>query len=289
MKAFYSEPRLNSYAAILQIHERDVIQAHHWNTAICSSLYPVLQAFELTLRNAINNAAFTSDLSPYKRDNWWFETIATEVQNKKIRQMNPSTRRKWLNRDNRTRNSRLGYFEKNVESARRLLADQRRPVTASAVLSRQSFGFWVGMLDKDFEDRNNNQRFLWPHLLNEVFPNAPVTINISVLQAKAYEIKNLRNRISHHEPIWKFFNLDSNNNIDYNSPVIGVDACIKILRSHYNAILEYIEWMSKDSYKELTNSGLCDQFEFLCSIDGFHHFLDKSRRSPISERLVVEK
>ncbi len=285
MKKIYSQPRLDSYTQLLNITPKQIINAHHWNSRLCASLYPILQTFELTLRNAIDNAVYTSDNSFYKGDEWWFEKIATVVQDAKIRRMTSSVKRHWLDDRGRRIRGKFGYFEGNIKKARNILREHRRQQTSGAVLSRQSFGFWVGMLDNDFLDIRD-EKLLWPNLLSDVFPNAEITVNISTLSKKAKEIKDLRNRISHHEPIWKFFEIKANGQPNYSSPISGIEPSLSRLREHYNSIMEYIKWMSVKAYEEVQHSGFSRDFEKLCSLEGFKTHINKRKSSAIRGRLL---
>ena len=168
MKDIYSQPRLKTYSNFLYLSDQEAIYAHHWNTKLSASLFPILQTFELTLRNSINRAVIQSDLSHYQNDVWWFQHLTTNIQDAKIRRMNPAKKAEWLRANGQRK--RYSYFEQNIHRAKRELSNQNRNVTPDSVLSRQTFSFWTKMLTDDFSDPGTKLK-LWPNLLPEVFPN----------------------------------------------------------------------------------------------------------------------
>jgi hypothetical protein len=268
----------------LGLTPKEAILAHHWNARLCATLYPILQIFELTLRNSIDNAVCTSIRSNYKGDGWWFEKMATVVQDKKIRKMTSSTRKSWVDVQGKRLHWKFGYFESNIRKAKKVLREQSRSVNPGAVMSNQAFGFWVGMLDEDFQDIRT-KKLLWPNLLNDVFPNATVSLNLVILSEKAKDIKDLRNRISHHEPVWKFFETKSDGTLDYTTPIRGIESSLHQLRQRYDSIMEYIRWMSVKAYNEIHDAGLSQDFEYLCTKKELDNHLNQKNVSTIKRRL----
>jgi hypothetical protein len=62
-----TEKRLDSYANVFQYTDDiELVGAYLWNTHVCSSLYPLLTAAEVTLRNSIDSA-----LSQNIGHFWW--------------------------------------------------------------------------------------------------------------------------------------------------------------------------------------------------------------------------
>ena len=133
-----------------------------WNTILSESLYPVLQAIEVTLRNSIHDAA-----SNQFGDKLWFDSIIAVKD------------------------------QKPLEEVKSKLTLERKPVTPGRVVAGLSFGFWVSLFWRRYDG------ILWPKLLSQVFPNIPRRVRTRrQILIKLDAIRKLRNRVSHHEPIW---------------------------------------------------------------------------------------
>lgn len=69
--------------------------------------------------------------------------------------------------------------------------------TTVKVVAGLSFGFWTEALKPDFDAA------LWNDCFEETFPHLPQMETRASLLEKASSVVELRNRISHHEPIFK--------------------------------------------------------------------------------------
>jgi len=76
--------------------------------------------------------------------------------------------------------------------AKKAVADAKKPVTAPRVIAKINFGFWVRLTASTYEKR------LWVPHLHKVFP---VRMVRSLLYKRLHNIKDLRNKIAHHERI----------------------------------------------------------------------------------------
>ncbi len=64
------------------------------------------------------------------------------------------------------------------------------------MVAELTFGFWITLLDRRYE------RVLWPRLLRSAFPHMPAAIRQRQTLSKRFDdIRKLRNRVFHHEPI----------------------------------------------------------------------------------------
>lgn len=141
---------------------------YFWNISLCESLYPALDAFEVTLRNAIHHAAtflYGTEM--------WFDLTGI---------------------------LKLGQ-PKQIHLAKQALRSQRKPLTAGRIIAELRFGFWTSLLSGPY-----HSTFWMPHqarLLKAVFPNMT---NVQRVRTEMYrrcdDIRLLRNRVFHYEPIW---------------------------------------------------------------------------------------
>ncbi|MGI2040164.1 Abi family protein [Shewanella frigidimarina] len=280
MKEFISTPRLSTYKSLLKLKtDEHALRAYYWNKALSGALYPALQALEVTLRNALNEAVKNAHSGNYVNEDWWFEHIAKDVQDTKIRKMHANKSKHWIKADGNggVKRKKHSYFEQQVLKVQKDLRNEgRTPIRHDDVLSRLMFGFWCGLLGSDFEDVTN-KTLLWPNLLGDVFPNTPKNPKRIRIEKSLNRIKDLRNRLSHHEPIWKFYHLLPDGSSDYTKPIGGLTASLALLEKSYDDILEFIRWISQDRYDAFVDAKLDIEFRKLCTSDGFYSYVDKSK------------
>ncbi len=199
-----SEQRLVGYGAVGGVLTPAVLANYYWNVALCEALYPSLHCVEVTLRNSIHSAATASFGSPM-----WFAMAAPVLV------------------DNRN-----GYpAEEQIvrDAMQRLMATGRIP-TDGDVVAALDFGFWTALFKAEYE------QILWRRrgFMKAVFPNRPSVRNFRGVAAGRFNgIRQFRNRVFHHEPIWKRTDLP---------------------RRHAE-IIEAIGWMSPAMQLTLTTPG----------------------------------
>ncbi|MFP3835782.1 hypothetical protein, partial [Chryseobacterium sp. SIMBA_028] len=85
----------------------------------------------------------------------------------------------------------------------------------------------------------------------------------SEIYKKLKEIKNLRNRLSHHEPVWK------------TKSVVCPDTAIQYLNSVVGDMLDIIQGISIERYQRLDESGHIDYFKEVCNKEKIDEYLSK--------------
>lgn len=193
-----SNSRLEGYRRSAKESDHKCLERYVWNVALSESLYPTLQYLEVALRNSIHGAAtnhFNSD--------FWFDNPAVISNSKTLR---------------------------IVSSAKGTLSKAYKPIESDRVVAELHFGFWSALFYSEYEKK------LWRQIIKEVFPNAPRRARQrSIVGPKIDRAKKLRNRISHHEPIWHWNDLED----------------------QHGEIVEVIGWISQP-LRELAE--LCDRF-----------------------------
>ena len=166
LKQVLSSERLAAYGRRTQGNDALNLFCHYvWNIALSESLYPSLQALEVVLRNTIHHAA----RAHFKRSDW-FDDI--EIINHR---------------------HEVGALEK----ARTKLRRERKQPNIGRVIAELNFGFWTSLLDRRYE------QVLWPAIIREAFPYMPRRYRTRINLLKRFnEVRRLRNRVFHHEPIW---------------------------------------------------------------------------------------
>lgn len=152
--------------------EEGLLARYLWNIRLSEALYPTLNCLEIGMRNSVHRS-FTAEYGPL-----WFDTPGL-----------------------------LGPWEvKSVDTAKAILAKAQKPLTPEGVVAELNFGLWTTLMSKYHMSKNPSvPEYLepWPRLLKSTFPHVPKReLTRGKLAAPLEEARKLRNRISHHEPIW---------------------------------------------------------------------------------------
>jgi hypothetical protein len=156
-----SEPRLEAYRLHADEPVRAVLGRYRWNNALGMSLLPGLGLLEVALRNNLHRV-----LTGHFRTAAWYELAPSALAPRE---------------------------QEAVATVRRA---QRQPAEPGGLVDELGFSFWTALLGTDYEQR------LWPRLLAPVFPHMPRHERTRAKVARRFhDLRRLRNRISHHQPI----------------------------------------------------------------------------------------
>jgi len=200
-----SNPRFDRY---LNVSGNDIDKAfkiYRKNQIISENLYVPIQNLEIALRNSIHHT-----LTIFWGADWYDQFL----------------------------NPLLPWQIRAVDKAKDELSKKGRSIEPGRVVAELPFGFWAGMFDGYYEHR------LWHKgLLAFVFPNAPVVnLQTSVLRPKIEGIRDLRNRIFHHEPVFRVWHAKQ------------VHADMELILGWINA--EYHSWTNgHDGFAKLLSAG----------------------------------
>lgn len=185
--------------------DENLLVHYAWNIALAESLYPILQCMEIALRNSVHDAATVA-----YRSEFWFDTPGL-LEAKSVDE---------------------------IAKARANLTAMGKPITAAGLIAEQNFGFWTACFN------TSQEGLLWPRIYRQTFPGLPKHLRKrSTIMRQLNDIRKLRNRIFHHEPIWYFNDL----------------------RPKHAQILQLIDWMSPamsefataiDRFPALYNNGM---------------------------------
>ncbi|WP_368152419.1 Abi family protein [Aeromonas sp. R2-4] len=294
MNNFISSERLDIYQHHLKVSPFQALAAYHWNKALSGALFPALQCLEVTLRNAIDQAIQSNPPSGAKglydtTKNWIFSlpeykgrsSLKNSLRYEKVLRPKPNQQvdahNYLLDRyGNRVIKKRI-WEEEQVRTAKRRIEKAGKVVNANRVISGLDYGFWTNLLSDKYEDEDSSS-LLWPNLLPIVFPNAPHGVTRKDIEDKFNKIRELRNRLSHHEAIWKFhYDCPHTGNTDYQRPVYGKQASCSLLLKHYEDILTLIGWISIDRKSVFLEHKTHLRFISLCSVDGLNSFIEPGK------------
>ncbi|MYB05047.1 MAG: hypothetical protein F4Y24_01715 [Gemmatimonadetes bacterium] len=195
-----SAERLGAYARPEDTDEVDSVARYLWNLALCSTLQPALHTLEVTVRNHL----FTVSKKIVDESTLGFHRVPC-----------------WLD----ARPSLLADHERQrVEEAKETIRTRGSPMTEGRLISILGFGFWVSLCKRPYEQGRSGGPRLWPALATKGFPHLPRGKRTRSQVFHALDpLRDLRNRVSHHEPVWDR----------------------RLNRSHQD-ILETISWINRD-------------------------------------------
>jgi len=161
------------------------------NMALSESLYPSLQFAEIALRNAVHR-----ELTARCDTVVWYDSPLARL---------------------------TAWQQDKVTEAKDALGKRRKPLTSGRIVAELNFGFWTG-----FFNNCHARTGIGSYLAKTAFPQAPAAEQYqSKLDKRWLAIRDLRNRVFHHERILHWKDLD--------------------LR--HQAILEIIAWMSPELHE----------------------------------------
>lgn len=186
------------------------------NMALSESLYPVLQFAEIALRNAVHR-----ELSARCGTDIWYDSPLARL---------------------------TPWQQDKVAEAKDALRKHRKPLSSGRIVAELTFGFWTG-----FFNNSHARTGIGSFLSKNAFPHAPATEQYQAkLDKRWLQIRDLRNRVFHHERILHWKDLDA----------------------RHRAMLEIIAWMSPELH-DLTAT--LDRFASLRTA-GLNPWLEKLRR-----------
>ncbi|MGB6625297.1 MAG: Abi family protein [Candidatus Acidiferrales bacterium] len=153
-----STDRFNSYLIHAKGDKNKAIRLYEYNTEVSEALFGVVQGLEVTLRNSMHRIL----QKQIGAENWYEKIPLQEPESE------------------------------SLQEARKTIDDLNKTVTASRLIARLSFGFWVRLTASIYE------KDLWVPHLYRAFPMRMVR---SLLYKRLFNIKELRNQIAHHERI----------------------------------------------------------------------------------------
>jgi hypothetical protein len=158
--------RFGTYLTAANRDQDRALRLYIWNAQMGEAFHTPIQTVEVALRNGVNKA-----LTAKFGADWWREPAFLRLIDRE-RQLDLQTVQKRIN-------------------------NRQLSMVTGQIVAGLSFGFWVGML----QPRYNPE--IWGAHLRKSFPNLPATESRHSLFKTASAVAGLRNRISHHEPIFK--------------------------------------------------------------------------------------
>ena len=161
-----SSDRVATYLTAAGFDADRALRIYLWNAHVGEAFHLPIQAVEVALRNSINKG-----LSNVWGENWWRDPH-------------------FLRHAEREQVS-------DIETAKVRIKRRNKVLCNGQIVATLSFGFWVAMLRPRYNPP------VWSSNLRVVFPNLPEDKTRYDLADSAKQSADLRNRIWHHEPIFR--------------------------------------------------------------------------------------
>ncbi|WP_431287615.1 Abi family protein [Roseateles chitinivorans] len=234
----FSQARLSSYRTFLgAVDDAQALALHEWNDELSVCLFRLLRKIEIVLRNQLHkalSARYGALGGPGSKD--WYAHVALSTSSmEKIR--------------------KITHFHQGTQHLPRV-----PPPSPDDVVSKLTFGFWPHLLDlaRDAQRRPVD----WGSMLLDVLPGHrqrqasywAKRKHQDALFARLVLCNDLRNRIAHHEPIWKFGPLLKEAGSRLGSPVTheapaptSVPETLARLLLIYGRLTELLGWLSPET------------------------------------------
>lgn len=167
MERLFSAGRLTRFYQMAGQDAAEAAALYAGNIQLSESLYPSLAVAEIVLRNAVHRQLSYLFATPD-----WYEQLG--------------------------RRAGLADLQPALDKAQNYILDRREALSADKVVAELTFGFWVTLFNRTYEDVLWKQlRLTFAHLPKAERQRATVSV---VLNA----VRTLRNRVYHNEPIcWR--------------------------------------------------------------------------------------
>jgi len=172
-----STDRLQRYIAMAGGDRDKGFRLYERNTQLSEALYGPLQGVEIVLRNALN-VQLVNHFGAQ-----WYDLLAHPS----------STHTAPHLRGSFPLGRRFQFLQQaKIDEARDKLQKRGKAQNTGAIVAELSFGFWVSILARDYH-------WLWIQCLHRPFKS--LRLARATVSLRVDDIRVLRNRIAHHEPI----------------------------------------------------------------------------------------
>ena len=150
------------------------------NLRLAQAIHPIMGILEVALRNAINEQLTMHFNDP----DWIIHQKRGFMADRRLRRYDPKQKRAVQNT----------YLRDLVVQAEQGIRRIQQPVTAGKIIAELTFGFWTSLFDKVEYRVLQGQPIL-------IFTQLPPKTGRRTIVTALYEIRALRNRMNHNEPL----------------------------------------------------------------------------------------
>lgn len=173
----FSNERMSKYYSRYGDNWEKAVRHYKFNIQLSESFYPLLTIYEVALRNSLNR-----ELVEYFETTDWYLDIDSIAK--------------------------LSKLKNNISIAQRHINKRHETVTSSKVIAELTMGFWVSLLNAEYE------RILWKPLRRSFPFLEKAKKQRNKVSAPLNKIRDFRNRVFHNEPIaWNLDKLQEMNDL----------------------------------------------------------------------------
>lgn len=216
LEYYLSQPRLQRFLSATGNSQTKAQKLYRINLRVSQAFYPVLNLFEIFLRNTI----YYHVSSHFSNPNW---IVSEKTGFMSHPTLAPSR-----------------YFLKmSIQKAENTIRRKGSAVSSGKVIAEQSLGFWTSLFD------THHYRLIGGSPIH-AFPNKPAYANRNLINQKLNKIREFRNRIYHNEPIcFNNINIDFTEAHDIKSDIYEllnwIDADLPDYVEYFNGIQSKID------------------------------------------------
>jgi hypothetical protein len=192
-----SNVRLDSYKTVFNTrNDMELVGVYGWNAHVGGRILPIISAAEIALRNSVDAA-----LKPHLSSFWWSASKLTYVVDPLLSKL-----------DVNGVPVPIANLRRNFANATRMYKKDRKEryhvsdaasINRNGIIAKTEFSTWQFL----FIPELMGPGLIWPTYLGDVFRGPWPSISANTTLTYAHDliktVREFRNRISHHEPLWK--------------------------------------------------------------------------------------
>lgn len=215
----YSNARVSRFVKAANGDRRKAQKMYYANARVAQSFQPLLSFFEVILRNQLHYA-----LAAHFNDVQWLINQKTGfMSDPSLTHPVKKTGKVMVN----------DFLKKEVERSERTLIGKKRNVTAGRVIAELNLGFWNSLYE-------THHYALLKGVPCKIFKSLPTGYGRKEVNNAIQEIRTLRNRVSHNEPL-----CFSNKAYD-----------MTYAKEMYGKINDFLSWINPDIMVSLKSESL---------------------------------
>lgn len=215
----YSNARVSRFVKAANGDRRKAQKMYYANARVAQSFQPLLSFFEVILRNQLHYA-----LAAHFNDvQWLINQKAGFMSDPSLTHTVKKTGKVMVN----------DFLKKEVERSERTLIGKKRNVTAGRVIAELNLGFWNSLYE-------THHYALLKGVPCKIFKSLPTGYGRKEVNNAIQEIRTLRNRVSHNEPL-----CFSNKAYD-----------MTYAKEMYGKINDFLSWINPDIMVSLKSESL---------------------------------
>jgi len=252
-----SSDRLNSYRNYFNLKsDEECLGVYLWNDALSASFFKLISIFKVALRNTIHRELSrqfeTHRQQGHAFDNDWYEHLIAQNH------LHPKT-------------TDLIRKVTHLRSRRRKLVKKNPVPTPGKVIAAQSFGFWSFLITHTSANNTVDwQKVLFNGLKGHFALHSTYWSQDALddLLIRLSQVNELRNRIAHHEPIWKFTEIKHHrtNHVIYPAATTPEES-IQRMKTLNDRLCRLLGWISEDRRSDYLESHYKAHFDWLTSLE----------------------